>query len=182
MGNWPRTWRGRLGLFRLFLCRTHPRRKEANKSKPLCAMAPVVLCANMANPAMIANTGCRKGKGLPRKLGSGKPVAFLLHILTGRGIFIIIRNVFLLTLTWHFRCLTLCEIIETQKHIYLYQTTSRFVANRKMWPATAVVMLAMSMKVPARQQTFSVLRSAGAREYRVDQGRGSANRFPSGTT
>ena len=34
-----------------FLCRTHSRRKEINKSKPLCARAPAFLCANMTNPA-----------------------------------------------------------------------------------------------------------------------------------
>jgi hypothetical protein len=37
-----------------FLCRTHPRRKEVNKSKskPLRARAPAFLCVNMANPAI----------------------------------------------------------------------------------------------------------------------------------
>jgi hypothetical protein len=34
------------------LCRTHPRRKEENQSKPLYARAPVLLCVNMANPAI----------------------------------------------------------------------------------------------------------------------------------
>ena len=37
------------------MCRAHPRRKEVNKSKPLCARAPVVfwLNLNVANPAMM---------------------------------------------------------------------------------------------------------------------------------
>ena len=50
-----------------FLCRTHPRRKEVNKSKPLCARAPVLLCVNMANPAIATENKQPTTNGLDQR-------------------------------------------------------------------------------------------------------------------